>query len=61
MNTVPSPPDRPSPAARPLLALDRDDLRLSSPRGDAVSGFITLTNRGEAPLEGAILARIDGE
>ena len=61
MNTVPSPPARPNPAARPLLALDRDALRLSSPRGDAVSGFMTLTNRGEAPLEGTILARVGGE
>src|SRR5919197_2894120 len=61
MNTVPSPPHRPNPAARPLLALDRDELRLSSPRGDAVIGIITLTNRGEAPLEGTVLARIGGE
>src|SRR5207253_4882318 len=61
MNTVPSPPARPNPAARPLLALDRDELRLCSPRGDAVSGFMTLTNRGEAPLEGTILARVGGE
>src|SRR5918911_10823 len=61
MNTIPSPPAGPNPAARPLLALDRDELRLSSPRGDAVRGVITLTNRGEAPLEGTILARIGGE
>ena len=61
MHTIPSPPAGPNPAARPLLALDRDELRLSSPRGDAVRGGITLTNRGEAPLEGTILARVGGE
>jgi hypothetical protein len=61
MNRVPSPPARTYPAARPLLALDRDELRLSSPHGNVVSGVITLTNRGEAPLEGTVLARVGGE
>jgi hypothetical protein len=51
MNTVPSPPAKPRPCPTRLhlpLALDRDERRLSSPRG-------------EAPLEGANLARVVGE
>jgi hypothetical protein len=45
MNTVPSPPARPNPAARPLLALDRDELRLSSPWSDAVSDAIAFQKK----------------
>lgn len=61
MSTVPSAPAMPGPAARPLLALDRDELRLSSPRGEAAGGAVTLTNRGDAWLEGLVAPRIGGD
>ncbi len=60
MNTVtssPAEPDNPT-HARPLLALDTATLRLSSPRGEAARGTITVTNRGEALLRGTVTARV---
>jgi hypothetical protein len=56
----PAAPDAPAAAApaRPLLGLDTATLRLSSPRGDAALGTLTITNRGDAPLRGTVAVRV---
>ena len=58
MNTIPVPPAVPTPSGSALLSLDREELRLASPHGDVASGAVTLTNRGDAPLEGTITTRL---
>ena len=55
------PPIEPGPVVGPLLALDRDHIRLSSPRGDTVRGELTLSNRGDAELDGALVASVGSE
>lgn len=61
MSTLPTPPATSRSSARALLALDRDELRLSSPRGEVASGAITLSNRGEASLDGTVAPRVGAE
>lgn len=61
MDTTSYLPAMPEPATDPLLALDTEELRLSSPRGDAASGAVTLANRGGGLLEGAVTVRVGAE
>ncbi len=46
---------------RPLLALDRTSLRLSSPRGEAVGTSFRISNRGQGHLVGTVGVRVGGE
>lgn len=61
MDTTSDLPIMPEPATDPLLALDTEEMRLSSPRGDDASGAVMLANRGGGLLEGAVTVRVGTE
>src|SRR5579859_8117310 len=54
-------PPTPGAEVGPMLGLDRQEVRLASPRGEVASAVLTLTNRGDAPLRANVVVRLGRE